>query len=299
MPKKQSHYPVQRGAHLTVSGTSNDTIKLLDVGQELSKLNRRLYRQGRYYNVAITMDSDGSDKNYTVYALRDDWMVQKGYMHALQAYMDVTADERENMSKAQVARWEDFRVAAGVTNDPVFATQYDQNANPFLLALGEHALSTVVDDAGGSRTFSWFPTGSATTYSILEEYDKAGNAQASPESLVPGSAGPYAGLTPGNDGATYTNLESKGDVPPYDQDGVNAATPWTRVGVLRSGTGGEQRLSTGFFTAPCGLVLIVPNSASDTMGNVAFETKAGNYKGVHALPMAEMSKINRKRTVVK
>ena len=80
---------------------------------------------------------------------------------------------------------------------------------------------------------------------------------------------------------------------------MNAATPWTRVGVLRSGAGGEQRLSTGFFTAPCGLVLIVPNSLSDSMGNVAFEVKGGNYKGVHALPMADMSVQNRTRKVIK
>lgn len=297
MPKKQSHYPVQRGAHLTVSGVSSNIIKLLDVGQELSKLNRRLYRQGRYYNVSISMDSDGSDKNYTVYALRDDWMVQKGYRMAFQAYLDATADERAHMSSKQIARWEDFRVLAGITSDPVFATQYDPALTGFTLALGEFANSVVVDAAGTNRTFNWSPAGSASTYSILEEYDKVGNAFAEPQTKTSDAA--YTGLVDGNDQAAANDLQTAGDLPPYDQNGVNAATPWTRVGVLRSGAGGEQRLSTGFFTAPCGLVLIVPNSLSDDMGNVAFEVKGGNYKGVHALPMAEMSMTNSTRTVIK
>ena len=59
-----------------------------------------------------------------------------------------------------------------------------------------------------------------------------------------------------------------------------------RIAVL-DGTAGTQKLSTGFFTAPCGLVLCVGYGGDDTNFSVSLEAKAGDYKGVHAPSMLE------------
>ena len=163
---------------------------------------------------------------------------------------------------------------------------------------GEFINSQVVDENDAQRTFTWGP-GTVTEYGILEEYDKAGNAQASPESLVPGSAGPYAGIDSNVDGAMFTNLEAIGNEPPYDQDGVNSASPWVRIAVLGSGAAGQQKLSSGFFTAPCGLILLKGFTETSEAYSVEVEAKSGDYKGVHAPSMLEIATVNRKRKVVK
>ena len=56
-------------------------------------------------------------------------------------------------------------------------------------------------------------------------------------------------------------------------------------------------MSTGYFTAPCGFVVIY--STSGNVGNLTFEVKSGDYKGVHAPSMIEVATLNRKRKVVK
>jgi hypothetical protein len=293
--KKSRHYPVVRKSPLSNGAAANT---LVDTARNLSVLNRRLYRYGRNYEVKVDLRNDHVGQ-VEVYALRDDWAVQKAFQMAYQAYLDNTMDERENMSSNQVARWEDFRVRDGLTlakNDarPVMHTVSGGSA---VLTAGEFNFSLIVDGADVQKSFTWGAS-AADRYSILEEYDKAGNAQATPEGLVAGAAGPYAGIDTQNDGATYTNLEALGNEPPYDSDGVNATSPWVRVAVLGS-TAGTQKLSSGYFTAPCGLVLLVGYGSDDTNYGASLEVKAGDYKGVHAPSMVEVATINRKRKVVK
>ena len=295
MAKKKSHYPVVRKSPLSNGAAANT---LVDTARNLSVLNRRLYRYGRNYEVKVDLRNDHVGQ-VQVFALRDDWAVQKAFQMAYQSYLDNTMHEREAMTGNQVARWEDFRCRDGLTlskNDarPVMHTVAGAAT---VLTAGEFVNSQVVDNAGTEKTYTW---GNAATdrYSILEEYDKAGNAQTAPESVVTGANVPYGGIDANIDGETADNLENAGNLPPYDQDGVNATSPWVRVAVL-GGTAGTQKLSSGFFTAPCGLVLLVGYGSDDTNYGASLEVKAGDYKGVHAPSMIEVATVNRKRKVVK
>ena len=295
MPKKNSrHYPVVRGSPIS-SGPAANT--LVDMARNLSVLNRRLYRFGRNYNVKVDVRHDYAGTPIEVFALRDDWAVQKAFQMAYQQYLNNTQEERENMTSKQVARWEDFRIRDGFTlakNDarPVMHTPAGVAT---VLTAGEFALSNVVDDAGTTFTFSW-GAGSPSNYGILEEYDKTDNTQLSSSSIT--ADGAYSGIDSLNDEATSDNLKNDGNAPPYDAGGVNAPNPWVRVAVL-GGTAGTQKLSSGFFTAPCGLVLLKGFSEESAAYSVEVEAKAGDYKGVHAPSMIEVATVNRKRKVVK
>ena len=294
--KSKKHYPVVRGSPIS-SGAAANT--LVDMARNLSVLNRRLYRYGRNYNVKVDVRHDYAGAPIEVFALRDDWAVQKAFQMAYQAYLDNTMIERENMTSNQVARWEDFRCRDGLTlakNDALPVMHTPAGAANILNA-GEFELSEIVDGSDVSKGFTWGAS-AVDRYSILEEYDKAGNAQATPEGLVSGAVGPYAGIDTDNDAAMYTKLEAKGNEPPYDSDGVNGTSPWVRVAVL-GGTAGTQKLSSGFFTAPCGLVLLKGFSETSEAYSVELEAKAGDYKGVHAPSMIEVATVNRKRKVVK
>ena len=82
--KKGSYYPTVRSSKLAhVLNALN--IRILHVDRALSRLNRRLYRQSRYYSVKVDLDNDDVNQ-YRVFALRDDWAVQKSYRLAREAY---------------------------------------------------------------------------------------------------------------------------------------------------------------------------------------------------------------------
>jgi hypothetical protein len=267
------------------------------MARNLSVLNRRLYRYGRNYNVKVDVRHDYAGPAIEVFALRDDWAVQKAFQMAYQEYLDNTMDERENLSSQQIARWEDFRCRDGLTiakNDarPVLTTP----AGAFSTQNeGEFFNSIVVDGAGTQKTFTW-GAGAADRYGILEEYDKTANMFTAPDTRP--SDAPYENIDTSVDEVVHDQLQLNGDVPPYDQNGVNADTPWVRIAVL-GGTAGTQKLSSGFFTAPCGLVLLKGFGETSEAYSVELEAKAGDYKGVHAPSMIEVATVNRKRKVVK
>lgn len=283
--KTKSHYPVVRSAELgSVAETA--AVRILDTARALSVMNRRLYRYARVYPVKI--DKDVGPGTVEVFALRDDWAVHQGMKMAYKQYLQNTADERERLGK-QVARWEDFRVDDGVSavNNPLLPKFQDDTfaGGGTLLSAGEFDLSVTVDQAGSQRTFTWATTPGATEWGVLHEYDKSGNAQNSPSSAV--SGGPYEGMQENIDNATMNNLQGDGNQPPYNQTTSNQNFPWVKIATLGAGAGGDQRLSTGFFNAPCGLVVLVGNANDWNSSSVHFEVQKGDYKGVGGMSLLE------------
>jgi hypothetical protein len=283
---QNKHYPVVLQSKVGYTAPPAATTYLIQADRMLSKLNRRLYRMGRYYECKIELDVS-SNANIEVFALRDDWAVQKSFQMAYKAYQENSADERSRLATGQVGRWEDFRVEAGTAGSvtdlvPVLSTASGVDVQ---LTTGEYVLSQVVDSAGAVKAFTWGAT-TAVRYGLLEEYDKYGDAQSTPDNIT--SDAPYLELNSEVNEATHDHLQTSGNNPPYDTEGVNAGSPFVKIANLGSGTSGTgaQKLSTGFFTAPCGLILITGMNAVD-VPNVMVEMKRGDYKGVHAPSMLE------------
>ena len=107
-------YPVVRSAQIDVTGPITSTTAILKIGDLMSKVNRRLYRQARNYEVKIDLDVDAPGV-YEVFAISDTWMNQNALKMAHDIYLDNTDDERERIKNAAMARWNDFRVLPGVT----------------------------------------------------------------------------------------------------------------------------------------------------------------------------------------
>ena len=281
--KKGSYYPTVRSSKLAhVLNALN--IRILHVDRALSRLNRRLYRQSRYYSVKVDLDNDDVNQ-YRVFALRDDWAVQKSYRLARQAYLDNIKEEKDMIGTDMLARWDDFRVETGLSHQEIYPVLHDSALTPTAIIGGEFEVTGVVDSSNNTKFFTW---GAATPsrYSILEEYDTAGNAQGSPES--PLTTTPYTDLNSEVNDGTVQRLTQRGNDPPYDKDGVNGNTPWVEIATL-GGTAGVQKLSTGYFCAPCGIVVVTraDGNLTWTPENLSFEVKGGDYKGVHAPSMLE------------
>ena len=280
---KVKHYPVVRSAEL--AGTlENTALRILQVDRELSKLNRRLYRMGRYYQTKIDMRPTQAGL-YEVYTLRDDWAVQKAFQMAYDNYVKNVSDEKGQMSKVQQARWNDFKVNHGLTGALLLSKLHAPDTTALIMTQGEFELANVVDAAGTTRTFTWSPTPSGSEYSILNEYEKSADTQPTPSAVA--TVGPYEDIDADTDAATYDHLEQDGNNPPYVVNNVNEDRPLVRVATLGVDPTGGQRLSTGFFTAPCGIVVIVGPSTSWSSDLMTMTVKAGDYKGVHAPSMLE------------
>ncbi len=279
--KPSKRYPVQRKISLA-SPSPVAANSFVDVAAALSQTNHRLYRQGRYYECSITIDSNvENDTTVDVYALADTWMVQKAWQMAKDAFDESNAEELE-MLNGRIARWNDFRVELGLTGfGGLEANNFLKGtlaSTPF--TVGEFQNSQVVDQAGTTRTFSWGdPT--AAKYSIIEEYDASGNTNWDP--TYP-ATGPYNGLLPNLETGAAEALQADGNKPPYDEQDIGQAI-WVKVGTLHLASG-RQRLSTGFFPAPCGFIAMTGTGFLGTP-DIQVEVKSGDYKGVHAPTMME------------
>jgi len=286
----KKHYPVVRESFLG-SVAENAAVRIFDTARALSVINRRLYRFARVYPVSISLIPTSTDL-VEVFALRDDWAVQKGVQMAYKQYLKNTADERKALGKDQVARWEDFRIDDGVAavNNTLLPKLHDPTftGTGSILSAGEFELSTVVDAADARRTFT-FGTPGGSEYGVLQEYDLSANAETSPTDTT-GSSGnrvPYGEIDSENNELTSLDMQQHGDNPPYDRTGVNAATPWVKIATLGAGAAGQQRLSTGFFNAPCGLVVLVGSSTTWNSDSIMFEVQKGQYKGVGGMSLLE------------
>jgi hypothetical protein len=268
---------------IDVTGPVTSTTAVLRISDYLSKTNRRLYRQGRYYEAKIDIDIEAPGV-YKVFALSDSWMVENGFKTAYETYLDNTDDERERIKDSSMARWNDFRVIPGVTGQEYNPAQFSPALASTQLNSGEFLNTRVEDASGVLRNFTWSNSPSASQYGILTEYDKAGDTGANP-SAVTGDM-PYSDLEADDSAVLAGDLQTFGNLPPYDGVGSNQASPWIQVATLSVTAAGATKLSTGFFTAPCGFVVITGVNLPDS-AFINWTVKGGEYKGVHAPSMLE------------
>jgi hypothetical protein len=279
---KADYYPVQRTIQL--GSTSNAAQhKIVDVGRLLSNVNHRLYRQGKTYQVKLDLDTELGNGKYTVWALVDTWYIQKAWQLARATYEKSMADERAQVGAKMAARWEDFRVNAGIssiTPEDAVPYRYDTALTGARDTDGEFLPSRItLSDGTTQRTFTWGPTAGASL-GMLEEYDKVDNTQTN----IATTALAYAGVDDETQEAAADDLKTRGDLPPYKQYEFSSSV-WVKIATLESTNSGSPpgsvRLSTGFFNAPCGLIVVetpTPNTA--LLGQLSLTVKAGDYKGV-------------------
>ena len=283
--KKDMHYPVVRTGRMNYTGPAVSPQIEMNADQFLSKVNRRLYRQSRNYSLKLDVDPNAT-QIYNVFVLNDSWMTERALKMAYDAYREATQEERDRLKDNAIARWSDFRVDSGQGYQQLNPIQFSNTLAPTQLAAGDFQLAAVSDSTGQSRTWTW-GNGTASKYGIFQEYDKAGNAQKSPNTSTGDM--PYDELMADDSAFTAAALQQRGDEPPYDADGVNDDRKWIKVATLNA-TANGQKLSTGFFTAPCGIVLISAGLSGDEVVDASFvewTAKSGDYKGVHAPSLLE------------
>ncbi len=280
MPKK--HYPVQKRMNLDQAAPAANILRI-DVPKFLSQVNHRLYRQSRTYECKVDIQADVADgTTVDVYALANTWYLTGALKLAKTAWDESNAEEIE-MNNGKLARWNDFRVTNTIAGSGAArANQYSKGALvETAFTAGEFEDSIVVDQAGVSRTFT-VGIATPTSYDIIGQYNQQSGTSADPQ--FP-STSPYDGLLPNSDAAAAAAISDSGNLPPYAQAGYPNAI-WVKVGTLKV-VAGRQRLSTGYFTAPMGMVVLTGVGALGDIADIDVEVRSGDYKGVMSHSMLE------------
>lgn len=294
--KKQhtpDYYPVQRMIPLGTTDAAQGHLggtTVGDCGKLLSKMNRRLYRYGMNYSMKLDLDvsqSVGTAFDVEVYALRNTWDVQRAYALAKKVYDAAYADEIKSTGSANLARWRDFRVNDGVTGAiDLNPCKYDNAALTRVVSEAGEFVNSAVDDAGTEKSFTW-GTASGTSIDIINEWIQAGRTGADPN--VISTNAPYAGVNAdGLSDIEHGNLGQDGNNPPYSS--TSDSDQLVKIATLRyePAPTGMQRLSTGFFDAPCGLfVLKTTAGVNISNGSVVLTVQSGDYKGTKARAMCQ------------
>jgi hypothetical protein len=242
------------------------------------------------YQIKIDLEASsgalGVPFTVEVYSLMNNWDVQRSFALAKKTWQEAHADEMQ--SKATSARWMDFRVRDGVNGAAILQpVRYNQDTLAAIVTDdGEHAESSV-DVAGTEKFFTW-ATPSGTELSVLDEWQHYGRAESDPASSATNA--PYDGVNSDDfSNIEQTNIGDDGNNPPYSS--FSAGDYLVKVATLRyqPGADGLQRLSTGYFDAPCGLFVLKHNlpGANLSNGTISMVAKSGDYKGVDAKSMCQ------------
>ena len=285
--KVKRYYPVQRMTRLRDLTAASAGMRLIEYDRLVSTMNRRQYRQSRVPSMKIDVDvgTAHASAGIEVYALRNTWDLHGAYRMAMKQYYNAMKEELANAPGGKT-RWMDFRVQVGIGADLLVPVVHDEPSTPagafadVRLDDGDFSYSSVYDSAGTQKTFVTGDTPTASQYSIITEWSRSNKVQESPASVS--TTLPYRDIQEDTDENNYDLVKAIGDQPPYQ---ASADTDvWHKVGVLRTGAAGEQKLTTGFFDAPLGIVVLVSSAFTDVVSThpITVTFQAGDYKGIKA-----------------
>lgn len=285
---KGRRYAVQR--HMEVSGLHATQGNILDVPKFLSESNHRLYRQSRVYKCKVSSLAalNVSDNRVHVYVLRDTWMLQKAYQMAKDTFDKNTVEERSGMLPVNMARWQDFRISLAPSTGQSYTdlqpvARDNSGLSNIAFTNGEFELSLVTREDSVDMSFGLFGLANSR-WGIMDEYDRTADVDDSPANTVSGAnISAYSGLDDDNDDGSRNHLQSAGNSPPYDPDSLGGDVMFRKVATIGAApTQGSvtQKLTTGFFDAPLGCILIVSEGTANAVP-LELEVASGDYKGVH------------------
>lgn len=294
--KPLGYFPVVRKMEvaLPTSGTVNYAYG--DAGAMLSRINNRLYRYGKMYDLKFDVSAAlPAGTTIEVYALMNTWYVQKAFEEAKTIYDRAYENEVSNINETNIGRWRDFRIrpAGGVDSYSAGPWAYPASrdgGSPQIvvpITTGQFVDSLVEDSTGTTRKFTWSNIVTPSEYGVMQQYDLAGNQTRNPN-LGTGTM-PYADLEADSSAAEGSALQTQGQDPPYGATGFPSW--WAKVGELTVGLAGQTKLSTGYFHAPCGQFALRTSTNAeffDIADNLSLEVRAGDYKGVHAHNMERL-----------
>ncbi len=289
----------------------------VDLGQCLSIVNRRSYRQAMNYAVANIEVFSAYGARVSVSTIPTTWVTDNATTKAFEFWKDQRAEVLKEQPSLK-AKWADFKIFMDVQHatDGIVRnlTPIDGNEDPYLI--GEWQASEIVfpvtGGSGGTGAANQqtmhvvgdnIPPGNfqtnppvGTSFALIEAY---ANSRRTPQSPDPSTTGvsettnPYTILTAPD--STFQdiaeNVLGRNDEAPYDLDAypggeLNADTTQIHDVMIVRDWGDSTNFSSdsvGPFVAPFGLIKMIFNGAEENGEYYIFITLVpGKYKGVLA-----------------
>ena len=309
MATKKKSTPAHRYLRyeLTNSGTpGNETSHFIDLARDLSRVNRRLYRQGRDYHVKrISIVSSNTNQlapgasagRVTVSTALDTWVTRNAWKRGFDLYQKMNKMAMSGQTSDLRGTYADFKVylhsdmTSGTILDPK-----DNGGNNY--AGGDWDYSEFVSPDGTTSADPFLITlhgnhvgsaGSRTSVGLIRSYGEARATIDNTSPNVPATAaddplnnlfddGTHVDeiiddLIAQNDGAPYANLS-------YPGDDSNGPKP---VVIQQTTLGTDGRSTVGGFNAICGLLELETTSPNaNDVYSVLVELAPGKYRGIAA-----------------
>lgn len=290
--------------NLTHTGDGED-FHYVDLAQQMSMINRRLYRQGMQYHIANIAVHDSQGDAYVKFCtLPNVWTTKAAWKKGFALWKKQRAMAQSGGTNVS-GKWSDFKVYLSDdhrtdVDKPMFLDIENDG-----IAAGEWDYSQMLLDVNGESTDAFhlhmlgsnsgnLTAGSAVSVSLLKALQDALNVpQDDPVAPDAAGTGLFALMSHGGDGMevnldVINQMEDDNDSPPYSPTlvagaGTNCNNAW-EVREIHLGSGGAAPSGmVGGFEVPLGLLCIETKSGTDnnTIG-IVIELAPGSYKGVHA-----------------
>jgi hypothetical protein len=290
---------------LTNSGTpGTETSHYIDLARDLSRVNRRLYRQGRDYHVKrITIVSSntpnstaGAENRVSFSTAPNSWVTQMAWKRGFEMMKLMNREASKGMSGDISGKYADYKVY--LTDDMRTGTVLAPKDNGGNIAVnGEWTYTKLVtpDGTTGADEFELHllgnhngGAGSRVSVGLVKSYGESRLTvdQDSPNATPVSTGDPLANLFDDGtvDDEILANLKADNDNSPYSAnnypgDDGNMPKPL----VVQDTTIVDGRAVVGGFMARCGLIEIEAKSpiGSDVY-SVLVELAPGSYRGVAA-----------------
>jgi hypothetical protein len=293
-------------------------ISYIDLAEGLSRVNRRLYRQGMQYAVSkidffFASNPDAVQSlGVDIAVAGDTWVVHNAWKKAQAVWLGQQRNTRAMIGQSAKPTWEDFKVylddgnRAGTIN----AVQAGDSAVGAAVAVGagewDYSKMVHVDDADASHD-EWYlhlvgGNVADTDKGLILAYQnsRATVQPADPSLPTEYQSNMYALLAADENVAAdeiAQNMEDENDEPPYDHDDypgndTNSDWPWHVSAAYASSASPHGICSP--FVAQCGLLKCTVGALDPSGAATAAPTTAvlihltpGGYQGVAAIPMGQ------------
>jgi len=244
------------------------------------------------YRCRVSLSTPTSVQSHAITTLADTWFGRKAYNRVKEVWMKRVSRIKADQGNTGVGRWNDFKIGYDESHrgsfssakKPLLVTDATGTQAAMASSNEEWELSSILDNDGNGVSFRFLSTATTSNvYNVLSAYGHTDNVF-SPDPEDSGTGGNSLGDLFLGDGGDQSGMDEVGDYPPYHetafpQQEVLQAQLCTIYGLGAAETAaGIQRMSTGYFDVPLGLIKIT-NSADV---EITIEVQEGDYKGVNA-----------------
>lgn len=295
--------PATRVLRYELTNSANagtETSHYIDIARDLSRVNRRLYRQGRDYHVKkitiVSSNTPNGGNRVSAATMGTGWVTQMAWKRGFQTWNKMNAEATKQLAGNIAGTWSDFKVS--LTPEFRVASKLAPRDNGGNAYLGGEWSYTVLVTPDGTATDDEFQltmlgdhigaAGARTSVALVKSYGESRATVQNNDPNVPSVASADPLVNVFDYGTTIDdvidNLETSNDSAPYDVynypgSDLNAPKPI----IMQDSTLVDGRSVMGGFIARCGMIEFEAKSAipNDTF-SVLVELAPGNYRGIKA-----------------